>query len=33
MIACWLGNRNGEKSDKIIFKNYYKKKKKLKREK
>ena len=27
MIACWLGNRNGEKSDKIIFKNYYKKKK------
>lgn len=32
MIACWLGNRNGEKSDKIIFKNYYKKKKRQKKE-
>ena len=33
MIACWLGNRNGEKSDKIIFKNYYKKKKEKKKKK
>ena len=32
MIACWLGNRNTEKSDKIMFKNYYKKKKKQKKE-
>ena len=31
MIAYWLGNRNGEKRDKIIFKNYYKKKKEKKK--
>ena len=33
MIACWLGIRNGEKSDNIIFKNYYKKKKEKKKKK
>jgi len=33
MIACWFGNRYGEKSDKIIFKIIIRKKKKKKREK
>ena len=32
LIACWIGNRNPEKSDKKIFKDFSKKKKRFKKE-